>query len=120
MLSYGVYDLGGAAGTVWVQPGFEELAAEFSYTFRATDFRTFHEMRVRHNTPSADPTMIQYRVRVNGVDIYGVDLAGSATDGANTTGVADIFPGDLVAIVAIKTGALVSGFLSVSIEIEDI
>lgn len=122
MLLYGAVDIDTPADTRYLPIGFSLVTAPATAIgFRADAEATCLRMRVRHNTPSADATTVTYTLYVNGVaTAVAVTLAANASDGSNTADDADIFPGDLIELRALKNGVLTTGvigpFVSVGIE----
>jgi|SRR3990172_4000627 len=116
----GANDIAAAADTRYLTPGWSPITATTTvFEIRATASVTFFGMRVRHNTPSADPTTIDYRLRVNGVDTaLVVTLAGNAFDGSNLVDDASVDAGDLVALVAVKGIPIATGLLNVIVTFE--
>lgn len=121
MMTWAANDIGTPAETRYLTYGFSAVTAPMAAVgIRAERIATYRQMRVRHNSPSADPVTIRYRLRVNGVDTsLFVDLAGSGTDGSNSFDEIDIFPGDLVELLAVKALTITSGLLNATVTIFD-
>jgi len=120
MFFAGTNDIATPADTRYLTPGWSPVTASTTvFEIEATDSVTLQNMRVRHNTPSADPTTIDYRLRINGVDTaLTVTLAGNASSGSNLVDAVSAEPGDLIALVAVKGAIIVSGLLNVIVTME--
>jgi hypothetical protein len=121
IVTFGANDIGKPADTRYLTPGVSLVTAPTTAIgFIAPRSSALTSMRVRHNTPSSDSTVIDYHLRVNGVNKITVQLACNASTASNAVDIADLLVGDLVECVAVKPGVIATGKLNVSISVEDI
>lgn len=120
MMVWGIQNVGLLVDTRYLTPGYGAVSADLTAIgFRATDEYAAGAMRVKHCTLTLDNDPIDYILRVNGEDTaLKVSLAPNASEGQNLTDEVDLAPGDLIELVAVKTGILVSGLVNALVSME--
>ncbi len=119
---FGASDILTLIDTRFLTPGFSLIEAPLTAIgASAVRIATLRQMRVRHNTPLIDTTAVTYTLRINSVaTALSVVLGCDNVSGSNLVDDVDVFPGDLIEVVAIKGSAILSGVLNVVVTIEEL
>lgn len=120
LMVWGAQNVGILADTRFLTPGFDTGAAGLTAIgVYVSDVVTAARMRVRHNTTTGETNAITYRLRKNGANtLLFVSLAPNVAEGSNLNDEIDLASGDLIEVIATKSGILLNGALNPTVSIE--
>lgn len=108
VLGWGAGVLGSSPTIRFLFPWYSDQLAEVGETGLVVPRSgTIQNLRVRHNIPNGNGTLISYIVRVSGVDsTVKVDLASNVSTGSDTVNSVAVTAGDYVSVKVTKAASV--------------